>query len=70
MHTTTGGHGSILHGTRYCNEHVSLSAHPPLSISHDGSQYGRPVGSCTLHWCPFGHLWSAQAVELKYVAHA
>ena len=49
LHTTTGGHGGLLHGTRYCIEHVSLSAHPPLSISHDGLQYGRPVGLYTLH---------------------
>jgi len=53
-HFTTGGQGALTHVT-FSSEHVSLSAHPPLSRSHDGSQNASPVGLNTLHWKPVGH---------------
>jgi len=54
MHFTTGGQGALGHFT-VCSEHFWLVEHPPLSRSHDGSQYASPVDSETLHREPVGH---------------
>ena len=62
-HSTTGGHGAPAHVT-FLSEHVSLSAHPPLSRSHDGSQNGSPVGSYILHCDPLGQSVMLQAVKV------
>ena len=43
-----------------CREHVWLAAHPPLSRSHDGSQYVSLVVSNTLHFEPVRHSWYSQ----------
>ena len=64
LQSTTGGHGALKHVTLR-SEHICPARHPPLSMRHDGSQYGVPVGSSTLHCDPVGQLKSAQAVRLK-----
>ena len=38
-HFTTGRHEDPVHVCDCTSEHTSSSAHPPLSRSHDGSQY-------------------------------
>ena len=45
---TSGGQGGFRH-RRNCSEHTSSASHPPLSKSHDGSQYASPVGLYTSH---------------------
>ena len=35
--------------------HSASALHPPLSIAHEYSQYGRPVVSHILHSDPMGH---------------
>ena len=54
---STGEHGALIHDiVALRSEHICTVGHPPLSRKHDGSQYGRPVGSSTLHCDPFGQL--------------
>ena len=48
-----------------CSEHSSLTGHPPLLISHDGSQYASPVGLKTLHRKPLEHLILVQGSTVK-----
>ena len=63
-HSTSGGHGALRHVT-FFSEHVSLSSHPPLSKSHDGSQNVSPVGWYTLHCDPLGQVTDVQAEKLR-----
>ena len=43
-------------------EHVEPSAHPPLSMVHEKSQYAVSVSSHTLQIDPVGHWKPVQAV--------
>ena len=44
------------------SEHCSPSAHPPLSIAHEYTQYASLVVSHTLHSDPLGHWCLKQAM--------
>ena len=48
-------HSSWLLEVTAISVHRPARPQPPLSISHEYSQYGRPVVSHTLHCDPVGH---------------
>lgn len=64
-----GGQGALTHCTSF-SVHCSLSEHPPLSKSHDGSQNASPVGLYTLHREPVRHLTVLQGSSVDSTQHA
>ena len=48
-------HSPGLHVGTFTSTHCLPSAHPPLSIEHEYSQYASPVALHTLQIDPIGH---------------
>ena len=64
--TRTGEQQSLaLHDGASTSIHNLSSPQPPLSMSHEYTQYGKPVSLHTLHCEPVGHLCVEQPIEIK-----
>ena len=61
-HCTSGKHSDPLHVVGCSSEHTSSSSHPPLSTSHDGSQYTIPNVWFTIHCDPLAQVRFSQPV--------
>ena len=58
-------HSPALHDGIFSSMHLTPSPHPPLSMAHEYSQYGKPVSLHTLHSDPGGQLYIEQTMENK-----
>ena len=58
-------HSPGLHDGIVTSLHCLPSPHPPLSTSHEYSQYGSPVSLHTLHCDPGGHVWFEQTTVIE-----
>ena len=64
--TLTGEQHSLpIHDGTSTSMHSLPSPQPPLSISHEYSQYGKPVSLHTLHCEPVGHTCVEQPTVFK-----
>ena len=63
---TSEQHWPTGHATAAC-KHVEPSGQPPLSVSHEKSQYAVSVSSHTLQTDPVGHWKPVQAVMKKCI---